>query len=165
MRKELYNQICERVSTLRTTPEGDIQPFLPGDDIPEGWVPLVKHLDLWNHNVEFIEQEEAWERPAVFIEFSPIEWDHPVKGHGDFRGHGTLLLHIVTDWQGSTSAGSVFRSAGLHAFDIIESVVREVCGLEGECFGPLVHSQSLTNHSHEDLVENIESFTFKCYHP
>ena len=31
----------------------------------------IKHIDLWNHNVEFIEQEEYWERPAVFIDSGP----------------------------------------------------------------------------------------------
>lgn len=165
MRKELYNQICECLSTLRTSPMGDIQPFLPGDDIPEGWEPVVRHIDLWNHNVEFIEQEEAWERPAVFIEFAPIQWEHPAKVCGDYRGQGTLHLHIVTDWQGSTAQASAFLGDGLHAFDILEQVVTGVCGLHGSDFGPLVHSQSVTNHNHEELVENIESFTFKCYHP
>ena len=37
-----------------------------------GKVPEVKHIDLWNHNVEFIEQEDSWARPAVFVEFGPI---------------------------------------------------------------------------------------------
>ena len=35
---------------------------------------------LWNHNVEFIEQEENWERPAVFVEFCPIRWNAIVDG-------------------------------------------------------------------------------------
>ena len=40
-------------------------------------VPEVKHVDLWNHNVEFIEQETPWERPAVFVEFGEVVWDGP----------------------------------------------------------------------------------------
>ena len=40
----------------------------------------IKHIDLWNHNVEFIEQEENWERPAVFVEFCPIRWNAIVDG-------------------------------------------------------------------------------------
>ena len=47
MRKELYKALCERLKTVDN----------------------VKHIDLWNNNVEFIEQESAWQRPAVFIEF------------------------------------------------------------------------------------------------
>ena len=44
MRKELYRLLCSELKAID----------------------LIKHIDLWNHNVEFIEQEENWERPAVF---------------------------------------------------------------------------------------------------
>ena len=49
VRKEIYQRIVEQ---LRTALGGEI-----------------KHIDLWNHNVEFIEQEQQWSRPAVFVEF------------------------------------------------------------------------------------------------
>lgn len=54
MRKELYRMLCRELKAID----------------------LIKHIDLWNHNVEFIEQEENWERPAVFVEFCPIQWNH-----------------------------------------------------------------------------------------
>ena len=53
MRKELYRLLCSELKAID----------------------LIKHIDLWNHNVEFIEQEENWERPAVFVEFCPIQWN------------------------------------------------------------------------------------------
>ena len=40
---------------------------------------LISHIDLRNQNVEFIEEDEARDRPAVFIEFGEIIWD-PYKG-------------------------------------------------------------------------------------
>ena len=51
MRKELFNAIKAKLAS----------------DVPE-----VQHIDLWNHNVEFVEQEEGWARPAVFVEFGKI---------------------------------------------------------------------------------------------
>ena len=60
MRKELYNMLCKELK-----------------EVGGG---LIKHIDLWNHNVEFIEQEENWERPAVFVEFCPIRWNAIVDG-------------------------------------------------------------------------------------
>ena len=39
MRKEIYRAICAALLGIDGAP--------------------VKHVDLWNHNVEFIEQEEA----------------------------------------------------------------------------------------------------------
>ena len=65
MRKELYAAIVAKLK----------------QDVPE-----VGHIDLWNHNVEFIEQEEGWERPAVFVEIGTISWS-PFHGKG-LRGKG-----------------------------------------------------------------------------
>ena len=58
MRKEIYEMLCERL----------------------GNIPEIKYIDLWNHNVEFIEQEDNWERPAVFVELCPINWEAMVAG-------------------------------------------------------------------------------------
>ena len=60
MRKELYNMLRERLK-----------------EVGGG---VIKHIDLWNHNVEFIEQEDGWARPAVFVEFCPIRWNAIVSG-------------------------------------------------------------------------------------
>ena len=49
----------------------------------------VRHIDLWNHNVEFIEQEDGWERPAVFVEFCPIRWNAIVSGV-EYRACGEI---------------------------------------------------------------------------
>ena len=58
MRKELYNLLCREL----------------------GAIAEIKHIDLWNRNVEFIEQEEGWERPAVFVEFGRAT-DNPPHRH------------------------------------------------------------------------------------
>ena len=50
MRKELYRMLCRELKAID----------------------LIKHIDLWNHNVEFIEQEENWERPA-----HRLKWKKP----------------------------------------------------------------------------------------
>ena len=86
MRKEIYEMLCQRL----------------------GGIEQIKHIDLWNHNVEFIEQEEQWERPAVFVEFCPIQWNAIMNGV-EYRAEPVVNLHVVTDWQGSSAAGSAFR--------------------------------------------------------
>ena len=52
---------------------------------------VIKHIDLWNHNVEFIEQEDGWARPAVFVEFCPIRWNAIVSG-----GRVRLLMPVLS---------------------------------------------------------------------
>ena len=133
MRKEIYRAICAALLGIDGAP--------------------VKHVDLWNHNVEFIEQEEAWDRPAVFVEFAPIEWR---ADKGGYHTQGTLRLHIVTDWVGPLSQGD----ESLDVFDLCETVCRAVVGLSGEHFGSLRLLGSDTNHNHEDIVESIEHFAY-----
>lgn len=110
-------------------------------------VPEVRYIDLWNHNVEFIEQESAWDRPAVFIEFGPITWE-PVK-LCRLRGNGELRLHVVTDWaEGGQTA----------AWDVSESIRNALEDLSGMSFSGMTLCQTLTNHNHEDILESIDSY-------
>ena len=108
--------LIEQLSKLYVTPEGDYAVVAvqeqAGGFIPEGWERAIKHIDLWNHNVEFIEQEENWERPAVFVEFQPIQWN-AIQSGAEYRAEPIVHLHVVTDWQGSSSADSEFREQSL----------------------------------------------------
>lgn len=114
-------------------------------------VPEVKHIDLWNHNVEFLEQEDAWARPAVFVEFSTIGWE-PFAGGKHQRGKGVVRIHLVTDW-----------NEGEHdqAFAIGQKISEALEGLEGELFNGMVLIETATNHNHEDLLESIDSYAVR----
>lgn len=117
----------------------------------------IKHIDLWNHNVEFIEQEENWERPAVFVEFAPIQWK-PIAPGVEYRAEPLVLLHIVTDWAGSVADGSEFQEEGLRAFDLPEQIHQALSGTSGETFWELDLVESRTSHNHEEILENIEVY-------
>ena len=116
----------------------------------------VKHVDLWNHNVEFIEQEDAWARPAVFVEFGTIEW-REFKDK-EWRGRFTVRLHIVTDWCGATSIGSATDDASLSVFDLSTKIQCALDGMRGASYGPLTLLRTSTNHNHEEIVENIDEY-------
>ena len=139
MRKELYQLLCRELKAIG----------------------LIKHIDLWNHNVEFIEQEENWERPAVFVEFCPIQWNAIVPGV-EYRAEPLIKLHIVTDWEGSSAEGSELQEDALAALKrpgrdpgLIHA---RLAGLSGETFLELDLVESDTNHNHEDIVESIEVY-------
>ena len=119
----------------------------------------IKYVDLWNHNVEFIEQEEQWERPAVFVEFQPIRWNAIVNGV-EYRAEPLVSLHVVTDWQGSSSADSEFRERSMEVFDLLEAIHKALACMEGDTFMAFDLVESMTNHNHEELLENIE--TYQC---
>ena len=107
----------------------------------------IKHIDLWNHNVEFIEQEEQWERPAVFVEIATINCA-PFQGRG-LRGKGLVRLHIVTDWtEGGQDA----------AWDLSYKIQSTLEGLSGEYFNGMTLVAIDTNHNHEEILESIDSY-------
>lgn len=134
MRKEIYKMLCERL----------------------GNIPEIKYIDLWNHNVEFIEQEDNWERPAVFVELCPINWEATVAGMR-YVTEAKVNLHVVTDWLGSSAANSDQREESLTVFDLLEKIHTALADVDGEHFKEFDISNSTTNHNHEDILENIET--------
>ncbi len=110
---------------------------------------VIKHIDLWNHNVEFLEQEAPWPRPAVFIEFVPFKW-HAVVPGVEYRAQPLINLHVVTDWAEQNDIGE---------FRLLDKIHKLLAGLEGENFMEFDIDSSATNHNHEDIVENIETYT------
>lgn len=157
MRKELYQSICYNLNTLYKMPNGDIVRVWKGEDVPEGAQRIINHIDLWNHNVEFIEQEENWSCPAVFVEFSPIEWNEIVTGL-EYRAEPFVKLHIVTEWKGSSADGSELSEDALFIFDLPEIIHSALSLMGGSKYLNFDLVESQTNHNHEDIVENIEVY-------
>jgi len=159
MRKEILEVIIKRL--LQIAADGTLT---AGETDEEGNIiePLIKHIDLWNRNVEFIEQDESWARPAVFVEFSPINWEgvKTTATEVHYRCKSTLLLHIVTDWAGPTYDGSTCRDEELANLDLSEWIQRALLGAAGDSFHRLELQQTASNHDHEELVEQIETYSF-----
>lgn len=110
----------------------------------------VKHIDLWNHNVEFLEQEDAWPLPALFVEFGEITWE-PLTGI-HLRGTGEVRLHLVTNWSdGGYDA----------AFALCSKVTTKTFGLRGRSFDHLRLLRTETNHNHEKILENIDTYSVR----
>lgn len=123
--------------------------------------PVVRHIDLWNEQVEFIEQESPFDTPAVFIELRPMRWS--TLGGNIQQCNADLRFHIVTRWEGSSANGSMFQKESLERFDILDSIDSH---LSRWCFNSPQTSVSMmqrigssTNHNHEELVEDISDFT------
>lgn len=117
--------------------------------------------DLWNNNVEFIEQETNWPRPAVFVEFRPIVWERmTTRGAHEYQARTEVRLHIVTDWNGSASSDheDEYRMEAIEALDLSEQIHAALLGLTGDHFGDVEIQATLTNHNHEEVIDNIEVY-------
>jgi hypothetical protein len=153
MRKELYKAIADRLFLIASDgsmidPEAEEQPER-----------LIKYVDLWNHNVEFLDEEQPWARPAVFVEFTPIVWD-VIKPGREYRSKPVVNLHIVTDWAGDASAGSELQDDALKVLDYSGIIHKALQGLKGEHFNRFDLAETHTNHNHEEIVESVE--IYKC---
>ncbi len=130
MRRFLYLSLIERLKRL-TDRDGR---------------PVIRTFDLWNEQISFLEQEDPFDVPAVFIEFRPVKW----------AGGGT---------QGSAREGSGFQRQTLERFDLLDRMDRHLFNLSGDdgstSFSLFRRTGSSTNHNHEELVEDVTDFTCK----
>ena len=136
MRKELYKAIIEAVSEVEE----------------------IRHIDLWNKNVEYIEVDEPFPMPAVFVEFTPVNWQRLAGPVQEWKGTGNVNLHIVTQWHGSAAAGSDEMEENLAAFDLAEKIHNALEGITGTNYRDMSLVQTQTNHNHEEIFENIEIY-------
>lgn len=151
MREELYRKVKAELETLCINGAGEYYIAPEESDSDSELHPrAIKHIDLWNHNVEFIDQEAAWERPAVFIEFVPFKW-HAIVPGVEYRSEPLINLHVVTDWAS--------QDEDIKQMRLLDEIHGLLAGLEGETFMEFDIEGSSTNHDHEDIVENIETYT------
>jgi hypothetical protein len=137
MRKELFVAICDALKGIQNEHS-------------------IEHVDLWNNNVIFIEEETPFQMPAVFVEFDQISWSD--QGDGEFKSKPTVKLHVVSRWEGSAADGSEYRGDALDVFDLLEDILFALTDLSGESFHKLQRIGSITNHDHEEIIENIEVY-------
>lgn len=145
MISELYTALT---SALKNIKDGE------GEDAPR----LVKHIDLWNQNVAFIEEESPWPRPAVFIEFGEISWSPLGGARKLLSGTCPVILHVVTDWKGGTADGDATMAASVASMDLSERIGAEVLKTTGHSFHNIRLVSSIPNHNHEDIIESIERY-------
>lgn len=137
MRKQIFIAICDALKAI----DGG---------------KAIKHIDMWNRQIEFLEQETAFAMPAVFIEFDPIQREY--RADGVYSARPTIKLHVVSEWEGSAADGSAYQGESLKVFDLLDKVSVALTDLKGEGFHNMVLYSSVTNHNHEEVLENIECY-------
>jgi hypothetical protein len=140
MRKQLYLDIKSRLQSVTD----------------EAGAPLFRHFDLWNRQVEFLEVETPFQRPAVFVEFDPMQWR--TLGNRVQECTLTVRLHIVTEYSFETADYSPIESQSLEFLDIIVRVVATMQGFSTGYMNGWMRVRSVTNHDHETHVDSVEEY-------
>ncbi|MBO4327975.1 MAG: hypothetical protein J5831_01030 [Bacteroidales bacterium] len=168
MIKNLYLAIEQKLMAITEEPA-------PGA-ISERPARIFKHFDLWNRQVEFIEQETPFQTPAIFTEFMPFQWRQ--LGQNVQEADITVRFHIVTPWYANTAADVTeqhgeIRNTALAYLDLPTVLFRNLQGQHGTVednsdprnpnvignFNAMTRVGSIVNHDHERFVDSIEEYT------
>lgn len=160
MRKELYQALKERLSRLILADGGGIvfasAEYIAGlEEAGKSPERAVKHVGLWNRQVEFIEEEAPFPMPAVFVEFGKIAWRHQAGGVQD--ADLTVGLHVLT-----VAVPEGFDGAEFH-LDLLDKINACLHKFEGEYWGSFKRSASIPCHDHEEILDDTEVFQAMVY--
>lgn len=137
MRKEIYNLIKESLLLIK-------------DDSGEN---KIKHIDFWNDQIRYIANEKPFFTPAVFVEFSPIEWRNQLKGIRE--ANIWFKLHVVT----RNTTGN--WEEVIESFEMLEDIYKTLHGVRTDRIGSITITASDTDHDFDELREDIETY---CCH-
>lgn len=118
--------------------------------------PLIRHVALWNRQVDFLETEGAFATPAVFIQFSPVQWHQLSQGVEEAQLQ--LVLHLVCATKASAKSTDTFKDAALLRFSILSILHRSfvsfaASGLSWKAGNPERLSLDI-DHDHGELTDD-----------
>lgn len=153
MIKTLYLAIEDKLKTIQTS-DGER---------------LFKHFDLWNQQVEFMEEETPFDTPAVFIEFGTFDW-RTLPGKMQ-ECEATVRIHIVTPWYANTPENTPEpqRTMALEYLTLPSTIVAALQNFTVAPCGSLERANSWTriksevNHNHERYVDSVETYSFHLF--
>lgn len=153
MFKEFYLALEKRILQIPS----DESPTTDPED--QTFIPLFKYVDLWNQNVEFVEEDSPFPSPAIFIEFMETSWRN--QGHGVQDTDPTIIFHIVTEWFGQTSSitPDEVKASRLVYLDLPKKLKKYISNFKTDFSNGLIRTGSKPNHNHERYVDWPETYS------
>lgn len=142
MRKQLYKEIEAALLSIL-------------DDNEEK---LIQYVDLWNNQVDDAEESEAFDTPAVFIEFKSIRWR--TLGNKTQEGNINLTLHIITKKNASTSNNSKFQDEELDALDLPDKIFTKLQNFRPTNSSYMVRTDTNFDNNNKELQDTKETYEF-----
>lgn len=121
---------------------------------------IFKHFDIWNRNVEFLEQDQPFACPACFVEFTPIKWQS--LGNKVQEAPVSIRLHIVSEWFSQTADNSPVKEQALEYLELPSQAMavlhcKNISGINTSAW---MRIGSIINHNHERYVDSVEEYVF-----
>ncbi|MDY0200987.1 MAG: hypothetical protein RBR40_08365 [Tenuifilaceae bacterium] len=153
MRKQLMTALIERLKHIEKDEAGNY--VVATEPNPDKTV--IQHFDLWNQQLDWLDEEQPFTTPAVFIEFLPIQWRHQSRGTRDATL--SINLHIVTRRNIPTRADQQYTTEALGFLELLDAVNLCLHGHKGENFSALTGQTSTTDNNFDELMHSIEQYT------
>jgi hypothetical protein len=108
---------------------------------------LFAHFELWNEQVQYAEEETAFNLPAVFLAFEPITWTQSTNTLQEAMVQ--ITLHIVTDnpWH----------------FGLADALHYAMARFSTEYSERPIRTGSVSDHNHLQLVDMREIYRVKIH--
>ena len=145
MRKQLYKEIETALLSIINNNEQQ----------------LIQYVDQWNNQVDDAEESEAFDTPAIFIEFKSIKWH--TLGNKAQEGNVTITLHIVTKKNASTSNDSKFQDEELDALDLPDKIFTKLQNFKPTNSSYLVRTDTDFNNKNKELQDTQETYEFTIF--
>ena len=125
---------------------------------------IFKHFDLWNQNVEFIQEDSPFEFPALFVEFVPFQWQTLMNRAQ--QAEIVIRLHVVTNWLAQTAEYSPVQTEMLEYLDLPDKLYDAIQSHNSSASNGLMRTNSIINHNHGPVLDSIEEYkTLIVYRP
>lgn len=162
MRKQLYLAIIAQLKLIKLDNNGKYYTWVTPTPV-QGEPPVVepesaiKHFDIWNNNLQYIEETQPFDCPAVFLQFQPITWEPRSKG---VRGADvSVTLHIITANRAPSAKEHGHEIKALEFFDLLDAINYNLYNLKGDFFRYLTSLSSATDHDHDELIDSMETYS------
>ena len=119
-------------------------------------MPEIKWIDLWNNQLNNLDQEDPIPFPAAFIEFTPIAWTRMI---GCKKAELIIRIHLVQESYASSYKGSATQSQALEILDnsdILDTLLEDY---SGQNCTPMIGSNMEIDVNHDMLIDTILDFT------
>lgn len=148
MRKFIYNSLVGRLKQIADA-NGE---------------PIIKSFDIWNNNIQYLNLGQAFELPAVFIEFAPFDWSH--QGGGVRDTVATIRLRVLQQVNAPSIDGRGYTDRFLNRFDLLTAINIALHGYSDSSnyfgYGALTSTLSTTDNDYGEVATDIEEYRCRC---
>ena len=101
----------------------------------------VKTVRLYNNQIAKQSEESAWAYPAVFIEFTDIDWETTQAANQQ----GTLNIRLYQAFES-------YQDEDTDLFTILEKIFKAVHGFQGASFSALQRTSDTQDTDHDQII-------------